>query len=444
MKHEPELLGYYVTAISICYPPNLITFLLKSVLPNAVSSTLIVWELVTLPSNHTLTRKPTPDLVPTKCEEVMRRRRTALKVVKELDAFPKVEEDYQKPTARGGTISILSISIILFLVVSEFFYYTATELKYEYSVDTDLESKLLLTVDMTVAMPCDYLGADIIDLAGESVSLANHVKMEPVSFELTELQLHFLAAKRSVLSMFSESRSLNDLPIIERVSNLALPDPKTFDAALRTDSCRIHGSIEVNKIAGNFHITVGRSVPHPRGHAHINVHLPSNLLNFSHRIDHFSFGVRMPGAINPLDATLKISSDSHQLFQYFMRVVPTKFSTLDRGVMTNQYSVTERNRTINHMKGSHGIAGIFFKYDMSAMVVEIKEIRRPFWQFLIRLSGIVGGIFATSGMLNSLIGSMTDGVLNVLLRRRKLPEHATTTVASQDKAVLNSNNSHST
>ena len=51
----------------------------------------------------------------------MRRRRAALKVVKELDAFPKVEDDYQKPTARGGTISILSISIILVLMLSEFF-----------------------------------------------------------------------------------------------------------------------------------------------------------------------------------------------------------------------------------------------------------------------------------------------------------------------------------
>ena len=374
----------------------------------------------------------------------MRRRRVALKVVKELDAFPKVEEDYQKPTVRGGTISILSISIILFLVVSEFFYYRATELQYEYSVDTDLESKLLLTVDLTIAMPCDYLGADIIDMAGESVSLANHMKMEPVSFKLTDLQMHFLAAKRSVLSMFSESRSLNDLPVIERVSNLAMPEPKTVDAALRVDSCRIHGSIEVNKIAGNFHITVGRSVPHPRGHAHINVRLPSNVMNFSHRIDHFSFGVRMPGAINPLDATLKVSSDSLQLFQYFMRVVPTKFSTLDRDMMTSQYSVTERNRSINHMQGSHGIAGVFFKYDMSAMVVEIKEVRRPLWQFLIRLSGIIGGIFATSGMLNSLIGSMTDGVLNVLLRRKKLPEHTTATDASPNAVMPDSNNSHST
>lgn len=373
----------------------------------------------------------------------MRRRRAALKVVKELDAFSKVEDDYQKPTARGGTISILCISIILVLMVSEFFYYRSTELKYEYSVDTDLESKLLLTLDMTIAMPCNYLGADIIDFAGESKSLADHMKMESVSFHLTSAQLGFLAAKRSVLSMFSESRSLNDLPVIESVSTMTLPEAKRVDNTLRKDSCRIHGSIEVNKVAGNFHITTGRSVPHPKGHAHLNVYVPANVLNFSHRIDHFSFGPRMPGAINALDATLKIASDPHEVFQYYMSVVPTKFNTLDRSVSTNQYSVTERNRTIDRRRGSHGMPGVFFKYDLTAMTVEIKEQRRPFWQFLIRLSGIVGGIFATSGMLNSFIGSLTDGVLNILLRKRNLSEHVTTTNVNQS-TTLASSNSHST
>ena len=60
--------------------------------------------------------------------------------------------------------------------------------------------------------------------------------------------------------------------------------------------------------------------------------------------------------------------------------------------------------------------GIFFKYDMSPLMVEVLETRRPLWQFLIRLCGIVGGIFATSGMLNSFVGSLTDGVLSCLLR----------------------------
>ena len=348
----------------------------------------------------------------------MRRRKATLKA---LDVFPKVPEDYQKPTVRGGTLSILSLSVIALLVISEFFYYRATEMKYEYSVDIDMDSKLLISVDMTIAMPCEYLGADIIDLAGESKSIAQHMKMELSVFELTEDQMRFLKAKRQLLERYSESKTLNDFPVVERIVGLSMPEDQV-DPSVKRDSCRIHGSIEVNKVAGNFHVTTGRSIPHPQGHAHLNTFIPKDVVNFSHRIDHLSFGPPVPGAVNPLDGSLKLAQERNHLFQYYIQVVPTKFSTLYRSMSTNQYSVTERNRTINHGRGSHGIAGVFFKYDMSPMMVEVKEERRPFWQFLVRLCGIVGGIFATSGMVHALAGSLTDGVLASFTNKKRLSE----------------------
>ncbi len=344
----------------------------------------------------------------------MRRRRAALKVVKALDAFPKVQDDYQRPTTRGGTLSLLALLLIAFLVVSEFFYYRATELRYKYSVDTDLESKLLLRVDMTIGMPCEFLGVDIIDLSGESISVAKHMKLEPASFDLTEEEMLILEAKRSLVAGDGDPKSLNDLPIVDIVTGKPKPVamPMGEVGTKRMIACRLHGKIEVKKVAGNFHITTGRTVPHPQGHAHLNVLIPKDLLNFSHRIDHLSFGLPVPGAVNPLDGVLKIAPEGKHVYQYYLRIVPTKFNTFHRSMSTNQYSVTERNRTLDHRKGSHGVAGIFFKYDMNAMMVEIKEERRPFWQFLVRLCGIIGGVFATSGMLNALIGSFTEGVMS--------------------------------
>lgn len=347
----------------------------------------------------------------------MRRRKAALKA---LDAFPKVPEDYQKPTARGGTLSILSLSIIAVLVVSEFFYYMSSQLKFKYSVDVDLDTKILFTLDMTIAMPCQFLGADIIDLAGESRSIATFMKMEDTVFELSEEQQVYFNAKRELLAQFSDSRSLNDFPVVENYHKLRIPkrEETTINPGAKT-SCRIHGSMDVKKVAGNFHVTVGRSIPHPQGHAHLNVFIPKDTMNFSHRIDQFSFGPLVPGAINQLDTTLKVSDDRNHVYQYFLQIVPTKFSTFGRSLNTNQYSVTERNRTINHRQGSHGVPGVFFKFDMSAMMVEIREERQPFWQFLVRLCGIVGGIFATSGMIHSFIGSVVEGALCKVFRKQK-------------------------
>ena len=337
----------------------------------------------------------------------MRRRRQALqKVVRELDAFPKVQEDCQKPTLRGGTFSLLSLALIVVLIVSEFFYYRSTEHVFQYSVDTEMDSKMLLSFDISVAMPCQYLGADLVDLAGEGLVLSDTVKMEAAAFDLSPNQWRWFEDKRRTLDGYAESRSLSDLPVFRGIS---MP-PRDRRGGEKTPDppggCRLHGNFPVKKVTGNFHITSGRSIPHPQGHAHINLAVPSNLLNYSHRIDHFSFGPPVPGVVNPLDVTLKISPDKQHMFQYYLRIVPTKFKTLTHSLDTYQYAVTERNRT----KGGHGLPGLFFKYDLTPMVVQITERRHSLIQFFIRLIGIVGGIFSTSGMLNSFIGTVMDYV----------------------------------
>ena len=57
-----------------------------------------------------------------------------------------------------------------------------------------------------------------------------------------------------------------------------------------------------------------------------------------------------------------------------------------------------QNRSLDHSAGSHGTPGIYVKYDLSPLGVSVLEVHQPFWQLIIRLCGIIGGVFATSGM----------------------------------------------
>lgn len=57
----------------------------------------------------------------------------------------------------------------------------------------------------------------------------------------------------------------------------------------------------------------------------------------------------------------------------------------------------QQDRVINHAAGSHGVSGIFMKYDISSLMVKVTEQHMPLWQFLVRLCGIIGGIFTTTG-----------------------------------------------
>uniref|UniRef100_A0A4W3GXQ6 Endoplasmic reticulum-Golgi intermediate compartment protein n=1 Tax=Callorhinchus milii TaxID=7868 RepID=A0A4W3GXQ6_CALMI len=279
-----------------------------------------------------------------------------LNLMRELDAFPKIPESYVETSTSGGTVSLIAFGIIALLSIMEFFVYRETWMKYDYEVDKD-----------------------------------------------------FSRALEKVRRKVQEEHSLQDLLFksVFKGFPTALPH-REEDLSKPYDACRIHGHLHVNKVAGNFHITVGKAIPHPRGHAHMAALVSHDVYNFSHRIDHFSFGEPIPGIINPLDGTEKIAIDHNQMFQYFITIVPTKLNTHKFSADTHQYSVTERERVINHAAGSHGVSGIFMKYDISSLMVTVTEQHMPLGQFLVRLCGIIGGIFSTTGMLHRLVGFSVD------------------------------------
>ncbi|KAM6937154.1 endoplasmic reticulum-Golgi intermediate compartment protein 2-like [Xenentodon cancila] len=334
-------------------------------------------------------------------------KRKALTLVKELDAFPKVPESYVESTASGGTVSLVAFSLMAVLAFLEFFVYRNTWMKYEYEVDKDFSSKLKINVDITVAMRCQYIGADVLDLA-ETMVASDGLKYEPVNFELPPEHRLWHMTLLHIQERLRVEHSLQDLLFKTAIKGAPPALTRSEDSTSSLSACRIHGHLYVNKVAGNFHVTVGKSIPHPRGHAHLAALVSHDSYNFSHRIDHLSFGEVIPGLISPLDGTEKVSSESNHMFQYFITIVPTKLNTYKVSAETHQYSVTERERVINHAAGSHGVSGIFMKYDISSLMVKVTEQHMPLWQFLVRLCGIIGGIFSTTGMVHSLVGFLVD------------------------------------
>ncbi|XP_041852783.1 endoplasmic reticulum-Golgi intermediate compartment protein 2-like [Melanotaenia boesemani] len=334
-------------------------------------------------------------------------KKKALTLVKELDAFPKVPESYVQSTASGGTVSLIAFTLMAVLAFLEFFVYRNTWMKYEYEVDKDFSSKLRINVDITVAMRCQYIGADVLDLA-ETMVASDGLKYEPVNFELSPEQRLWHMTLLHVQERLRVEHSLQALLFKSAIKGAPPVQIQSVDNSGAFSACRIHGHLYVNKVAGNFHITVGKSIPHPRGHAHLAALVSHDSYNFSHRIDHLSFGEAIPGLISPLDGTEKISPDSNHMFQYFITVVPTKLNTYKVSAETHQYSVTERERVINHAAGSHGVSGIFMKYDISSLMVKVTEQHMPLWQFLVRLCGIIGGIFSTTGMIHGMVGFLVD------------------------------------
>uniref|UniRef100_A0A8C8CEE2 Endoplasmic reticulum-Golgi intermediate compartment protein n=1 Tax=Oncorhynchus tshawytscha TaxID=74940 RepID=A0A8C8CEE2_ONCTS len=343
-------------------------------------------------------------------------RKKALSLVKELDAFPKVPESYVETTATGGTVSLIAFTAMALLAFFEFFVYRDTWMKYEYEVDKDFSRYIEMLIFWCAVSD---VGADILDLA-ETMITSNGIQYEPVIFELTPQQKLWHRTLLLIQNRLREEHSLQEVlyKSVLKGAPTALP-PREGTASEPLSACRIHGHVYVNKVAGNFHITVGKPIHHPRGHAHIAAFVSHDTYNFSHRIDHVSFGEEIPGIINPLDGTEKITSNHNEMFQYFITVVPTKLHTSKVSADTHQFSVTERERVINHAAGSHGVSGIFMKYDTSSLMVTVSEQHMPLWQFLVRLCGIIGGIFSTTGMIHGFVGFCFD----IVCCRFKLDPH---------------------
>uniref|UniRef100_A0A8W4F8X2 Endoplasmic reticulum-Golgi intermediate compartment protein n=1 Tax=Sus scrofa TaxID=9823 RepID=A0A8W4F8X2_PIG len=297
-------------------------------------------------------------------------RKKTLSLVKELDAFPKVPDSYVETSASGGTVSLIAFTTMALLTIMEFSVYQDTWMKYEYEVDKDFSSLAVNIEYKTLIFFNTDVGADVLDLAETMVASTDGLVYEPAIFDLSPQQKEWQRMLQRIQSRLQEEHSLQDVIFKSafKSASTALP-PREDDSSQPPDACRIHGHLYVNKVAGNFHITVGKAIPHPRGHAHL--------------------------------AAL-VNHDYNQMFQYFITVVPTKLHTYKISADTHQFSVTERERVINHAAGSHGVSGIFMKYDLSSLMVTVTEEHMPFWQFFVRLCGIVGGIFSTTGMLHGI------------------------------------------
>ncbi|AQK99650.1 Endoplasmic reticulum vesicle transporter protein [Zea mays] len=181
------------------------------------------------------------------------------------------------------------------------------------------------------------------------------------------------------------------------------------------EGCRVYGMLDVQRVAGNFHISVhGLNI-----FVAEKIFEGSNHVNVSHVIHELSFGPKYPGIHNPLDETSRILHDTSGTFKYYIKVVPTEYKYLSKKVLpTNQFSVTEYFLPIRPT--DRAWPAVYFLYDLSPITVTIKEERRNFLHFVTRLCAVLGGTFAMTGMLDrwmyQLIKTVTNSKTRSVLR----------------------------
>lgn len=175
------------------------------------------------------------------------------------------------------------------------------------------------------------------------------------------------------------------------------------------EGCNLFGFLDVNKVAGNFHVAPGKAYQSAQGQlVHEFKPFDSHTYNVSHIIHSLSFGIHYPNRLNPLDGSKAILSNGSGVFQYFIKVVPTTFRYASgHNVSSCQYSLTEQFKSAHDPSKGFVLPGVFFIYDISPIMVEFTQSQMRFTYFLTSLCAIVGGVFTVAGIVDSCIYSIT-------------------------------------
>lgn len=248
---------------------------------------------------------------------------------------------------------------------------------HQYSVDEVIRSTLNLNIDIMVAMPCKYLDANVRDVT-EDRNMAEEI-----------LNLEGMIAPNAFWNMGKEKNVRTpDLDIVLSNSLEADYVTKGVRTNLEAPACRIYGTVPINRVEGDFHITA-----EGMGYMGMSGVTPVDALNFTHFINEFSFGTFYPYIDNALDLTSRKTSKKKHTFHYNLKVIPTVYSKLGHEIDTNQYSVRVYETDDKYAPG------IFIKYDFDPIKMTVIEKRLSFFQFIIRLVTIIGGLWVIAQWL---------------------------------------------
>ncbi|TYK15328.1 endoplasmic reticulum-Golgi intermediate compartment protein 3-like [Cucumis melo var. makuwa] len=329
--------------------------------------------------------------------------------LRNLDAYPKINEDFYRRTFSGGLITLASSFFMLFLFFSELRMYLHAKTETQLVVDTSRGGKLHINFDLSFpSIPCSILSLDAIDISGEQHLDIRHniikkridhhgnvIEARPDGIGAPKiekpLQRHGGRLEHNETycgSCFgaeaSDDHCCNSCEEVReayRQKGWAITNQDLIDQCQREDfiqkvkdeegeGCNIEGTLEVNKVAGSFHFVPGKSFHQSSFNFLGLLALQTSDYNVSHRINRLAFGDHYDGLVNPLDGVHWEYNEQNVMHQYFVKVVPTIYKNIrGRTVHSNQYSVTEHFKSVE-FGSSQSIPGVFFYYDLSPVKID--------------------------------------------------------------------------
>lgn len=293
--------------------------------------------------------------------------------LRNLDAHSSVPSEFRVYTASGAVLSVVTVAIILYLVVSEAYFNFQVTLEERVYVNATSPDGLELEFDITLQhVPCKFLNVDANDPTGQSQSLhldrQHHVWKHRIEFEngrqtligkrskielgstlLTEQDLveyreslggdgsneNAATAQSGCGSCYGAGEegeccdTCDDVQRAYKRKGWVLKDKDSVEQCKGSqenqdgEGCNIHGIVALSTGGGNLHIAPGKGNEDPRvGSVNIMDLLLQTMQewNVSHTLQKIRFGPYYPAATYQLDGVSRNIKDGYGMYQYYFQV----------------------------------------------------------------------------------------------------------------------------
>lgn len=234
--------------------------------------------------------------------------------LRSVDAYRKVSADVSEGTPYGGIISLVCVAAIVCLTASELISWLAVDIETRLFVDVSSEEPLMIHMNVTFPrLPCgvasldkqDAMGLHVLDLGAPASDAGTSESDAGMGAPSGSVPQQFASTTDSAWASGITKRRLTPrgIPIAAEVAH---GQPGHVSAITQVDAkegCQFIGSIEVNKVPGNWHVSAHTRKPG------VNPYM----LDVSHTIHHLSFGDKtvaidpsaLPAALVPLNGQTK-------------------------------------------------------------------------------------------------------------------------------------------
>lgn len=301
-----------------------------------------------------------------------------------LDAQHSVSREFRVYTVQGAVLSVLTVFLILYLFVSEFYYNFHVTLLEQVHVNATSSRGLEIEFDLTLTnVPCSKLEVDASDMTGQSQSLHldhnHHVWKHRI--RMVDDTTRVLIGERTQLELGSTLKSEADLAEVARMDG-KIRDAETLlaeadneeeeekcgscygageeDECCNTcedvkraykrrgwflqgdgdgdgvvqcqrergltiaeddgEGCNVHGVVALSTGGGNLHLAPGRGAA-SGGLSILDMFMQTfQEWNVSHTIHKLRFGPSYPGAAYQLDNISRTIQDTSGMYQYYFQV----------------------------------------------------------------------------------------------------------------------------